>query len=455
MEKLENYQKGFDDILLKQNALSIIPPIIKKAKTFCCDRTWPRIALILKTLIENDKPSLKNECYIGLPDDLPCLRSLVWKINLRYLPYNVNKWESSLQKKRNEYIDIKNGFKLRQKVEIEIFQEIESTKNRNSITQEEKNNLFLLSQNTDRDLLETIDKDVNRTHTNFDFFSKPIKKNDTVTQEEIDQMLIRKRNCTYQDFKTVYTKGRDSLSNIPFETHADVLGRILYIYSKLNKDVNYVQGMNEILAPIYYCYVIGETGESSDSIEADAFWSFSILMDGIKEMFIKEKDNDKGGIFNKIEIFEKLIEKLDKSLYKHFKKLDVKMTHFSFRWFNLFFGQDFIIPDILRLWDTIFSEQDKFYFTYFFSIAILEMKRKELLQSDFFGTIKLLQKIDDEDIEVIISKAINIKKENEKKCKHIIYEKEKKKEDSKAKETGQNDNKKKSEFFKFIFIKKE
>ena len=83
MEKLENYQKGFDDILLKQHALSIIPPIITKAKTFCCDRTWPRIALILKTLIENDKPSLKNECYIGLPDDLPCLRSLVWKINLR------------------------------------------------------------------------------------------------------------------------------------------------------------------------------------------------------------------------------------------------------------------------------------------------------------------------------------------------------------------------------------
>lgn len=28
--------------------------------------------------------------------------------------------------------------------------------------------------------------------------------------------------------------------------------RILYIYSKLNPKIQYVQGMNEILAPIFY-----------------------------------------------------------------------------------------------------------------------------------------------------------------------------------------------------------
>lgn len=28
--------------------------------------------------------------------------------------------------------------------------------------------------------------------------------------------------------------------------------RILYVYSKLNSKIQYVQGMNEILAPIFY-----------------------------------------------------------------------------------------------------------------------------------------------------------------------------------------------------------
>jgi hypothetical protein len=38
------------------------------------------------------------------------------------------------------------------------------------------------------------------------------------------------------------------------ETHADVLSRILFIYAKLNPGVMYVQGMNEILATVYYCF---------------------------------------------------------------------------------------------------------------------------------------------------------------------------------------------------------
>lgn len=39
------------------------------------------------------------------------------------------------------------------------------------------------------------------------------------------------------------------------ETHADVLHRILFIYAKLNPGIKYVQGMNEVLAVIYFCFL--------------------------------------------------------------------------------------------------------------------------------------------------------------------------------------------------------
>lgn len=39
------------------------------------------------------------------------------------------------------------------------------------------------------------------------------------------------------------------------ETHADILHRILFIYAKLNPGIKYIQGMNEVLAVIYYCYM--------------------------------------------------------------------------------------------------------------------------------------------------------------------------------------------------------
>jgi len=38
------------------------------------------------------------------------------------------------------------------------------------------------------------------------------------------------------------------------ETHGDSLGRILFVYAKLNKGVQYVQGMNEVLAVLYICF---------------------------------------------------------------------------------------------------------------------------------------------------------------------------------------------------------
>lgn len=46
--------------------------------------------------------------------------------------------------------------------------------------------------------------------------------------------------------------GDDRINYI--ETHADVLARILFIYAKLNPGVKYVQGMNEILATLYYAF---------------------------------------------------------------------------------------------------------------------------------------------------------------------------------------------------------
>jgi len=46
--------------------------------------------------------------------------------------------------------------------------------------------------------------------------------------------------------------GNDRINYI--ETHGDVLARILFIYAKLNPGVKYVQGMNEILAVLYFCF---------------------------------------------------------------------------------------------------------------------------------------------------------------------------------------------------------
>ena len=45
------------------------------------------------------------------------------------------------------------------------------------------------------------------------------------------------------------------------EAHWEVVERILFIYAKLNPGQSYVQGMNEIIGPIYYLFATDVNSE--------------------------------------------------------------------------------------------------------------------------------------------------------------------------------------------------
>ena len=72
------------------------------------------------------------------------------------------------------------------------------------------------------------------------------------------------------------------------ETHSDVLARILFIYAKLNTGIKYVQGMNEVLAVLYYCFLSfgDEQIISMQYLESDLFFCFNNLMIEIRYYFI-------------------------------------------------------------------------------------------------------------------------------------------------------------------------
>lgn len=286
----------------------------------------------------------------------------------------------------------------------------------------------------DRKLLEDIDKDVKRTHTYMHFFYKPSKMNIKVPNEELSQEVEKKKNQTCMDSVLyIYQKNNDK-----WETNSDVILRILYMYAKLNEDVGYVQGMNEILAPIYYAFfseednsVIYNGMDDTDKqkeldykynvdVEADSFWTFSTLMEEIKILFIKDKDKINGGVFSKLIILSELLKLTDKLLYNHFKKISLEVQLFAFKWMVLFFTQDFMMPDILRLWDAILSDNDKFYMVYLICLAILNIRRKELLKCDFVGCLANLQKINDLDVENILNIVSILKSKYSKKIKKII-----------------------------------
>ena len=422
-------KKIFDEILTSPEHNEQIISIICSSLTSCSPKELPRINKILKDIISNNKKELKKECYKGLPENLPSLRALIWKMNFKYLPHKIKNWNGTLSSYREEYSQLKSAVITKQKEEMKIFEELKDNRT-NEISEEKINDqdnininqtLYFLAENTDKELLETINKDINRTYSTMNFFSKPIDNNIKFSQEELEHLYNLKKCCIYQDSTLVYTKGRTTNDLFNKEIHSDVLERILYIYAKNNKDVGYVQGMNSILAPIYYCYSMDNTCDKK-YLEADSFWSFSFLMDDIKKIFQQKNDSLKGGILDKIVLLELMMSKIDKDIFNKLLKTNKQDAfHFAIKWINLFFSQQMIMPDVLRLWDIIFCEEDRYYFVYLFSLAILKYKKKDILRKDYYEIMEKLQKINLSNVEEIIKMAFDIKKKYHKEIKEILY----------------------------------
>ena len=201
-----------------------------------------------------------------------------------------------------------------------------------------------------------------------------------------------------------------------------ILSRILFIYSKFEPNVGYVQGMNEILAPIYYAFSFDKTNEaqSIDDIEADSFWCFFNLMYVLKDLFDKDNDKKQKRINSKTKKLKKMLKIVDKNLSEYLDSLKFDFTMFTLRWICLMFSQDFEMMDLLRIWDYILSNENKYENCFYLCLAVILMKKEKIIKETIYGIYENLQNLKDLEVENIIFNANYIKNKCSKKCLEIM-----------------------------------
>jgi TBC1 domain family member 13 len=204
-----------------------------------------------------------------------------------------------------------------------------------------------------------------------------------------------------------FAKGVESKDH-PFEKHHHVLLRIMYIYAKLNPETRYIQGMNEILAPIYYVFAQDPEETQNENIEADAFYCFSNLMKELKPRFTMI-DHVETKSFSEVDEMMYFLRQYDPELCEHLDKQRVDGRFFAFRWLTLLLSQEFLLPDVLRIWDSILSDPDRFQFLTFICCAMLSGIRSRLLNVGFSEILQILQSYPSVDIQSLIEIAVHIR----------------------------------------------
>ncbi len=91
----------------------------------------------------------------------------------------------------------------------------------------------------------------------------------------------------------------------------DYMTRILFIFARLNPRVEYVQGMNEILAPIFF--VVNQSHKHVQ--EAACFYMFNNIMSDLVELHMKDFGKKENGVHERMQSISTMLL-VRQSLYR-------------------------------------------------------------------------------------------------------------------------------------------
>lgn len=305
------------------------------------------LSLISAPVVDLEK--IRSVSWAGVPNKF---RATVWRLFLDYEPVNSTIRESTLQHKRNDYFDC-----------------------------------------------------VDRV------FSQPQRHLWTNSQKQTESQILR-------------DLPRTSNALLRTERVMLIFTRILFVWSVRHPASGYVQGMNDLLKPFFFVFLADKRSgdvsqvehlenldEFSDDvmkeIEADCFWCFSKLLDGLQDLYTK----DQPGLYKMLDSLSTVIERVDPNLANHIKEEDIQYQEFAFRWMNCLLVREFSTALIFRLWDSYLSNHHKISYTHVYTCAALLTKMSGILSkashSDF---VIQIQSIDPEqwsvaDMDEIIAQA--------------------------------------------------
>jgi len=321
---------------------------------------------------------IRRLAFQGIPDK-PGLRAIYWKILLGFLPLEQSKWEKETKFQRQVYQEwikelildphAKYAKYVEENPDSSKVEDVTFTDHPLSMSQESTWGQYF----KDCEMMDEIDKDVKRTFPHLHFFNKDGKV-----------------GCT---------------------RHYEALKRILFIYAKLNPGIRYVQGMNEVLGPLYYICARDMDESEFDEAESDAFHCFKNLMGEIRDNFCKTLDHSDLGVTGTLQKFTKLLSETDYEVYEHLEKQNMNPQFYGFRWITLLLSQEFDLPEVIQLWDCLFADADRFKFLLYCCCAMIHCIRDKILSNDSFGpNLQILQTYPQEiELSTILKKAIELR----------------------------------------------
>lgn len=304
-----------------------------------------------------DIDQIKNICANGLSDSPTEDRAGAWLALLDIFPRYAVQWQSQMELMFHNYSKLISQNELEQfhKEEIPINACIED---------------FSVSKPK---LMHEIHGDITRSGRYLQFF--PESDNSSSFSDLVNSKLLTQYN-----------------------EHIRRIERILYIFCSIHFSFDYMQGFNELIMPLYYVMNTGKDlfNNDSDVAEAVIYFSFQqlVVSSSLLEFYTSAKKPH--AIIQKLDGYQKLLDKHLPKMSNTIKQLQITPIEYCYRWFSLLFSQEFELPSLLVVWDSILSHAPHIIdFSNYIAVSHMEMIKEQIIPSNACTTLSILQNFDE------------------------------------------------------------
>lgn len=220
-----------------------------------------------------------------------------------------------------------------------------------------------------KDQKHRIEKDINRTDRNLAIFKNKKERRITVTSMGSNcPPTIRQNNSRESSPETPDEDEDDefNISNI-VNPHLYAMREILLTFNEYNDRLGYVQGMTDLLSPLYVKF----------QDESLTFWAFTKFMDRMERNFVR----DQSGMKKQMTTLNKLLQFMLPNLFKHLEKCESIDLFFFFRMLLVLFKRELEWDQVSRLWEILWTDYYSSQYHLFFALAILSDNERIIVQN--------------------------------------------------------------------------
>ncbi|KAH8409853.1 hypothetical protein KR222_009902 [Zaprionus bogoriensis] len=344
-------------------------------------------------------------------------RSVHWALLLRVLSADHRSWHTQRAQQRNRYDKFRVDY-VRNPHELSVS---EGDDPLSQSTQSVWNQYF-----SDQELFAVIRQDVVRTFPGVDFFRKPLIQNAMTSI-----LFYYAREHPYMCYRQGMHEILAPIIFVVYSDHQSLLHFSELAQTDINEtllnvlDAGYLEPdtyslFSRLMASVESYYRISNLVSTPGGyIEAQAVRStHSSTLCFVLHIIISAPQSPDGDseAHSEVEVIsqlnfirDKILAKQDQHLHHYLLKMEIPLHIFGIRWLRLLFGREFMLLDLLLLWDAIFADSDRFDLPNYILVAMLVHIREKLLLSDYTTSLTYLMRYPSSvDVNLVLRHALHM-----------------------------------------------